>query len=1095
MATRSVYKGSRRKLVLAFDIGTTFSGISYSILDPGQVPEIKGVTRFPANEHISGASKIPTIIYYDAQGKVRAVGAEATCEGILEQAQDGNWTKAEWCVSSHLNIGAGKTLTEHIPNLPPNKTVIEVFADFLRYMLQCAKSYVEDTHANGPDLWASVEDDIDFVLSHPNGWEGTEQTQMRKAIVLSGLIPDTDSGHSRVSFVTEGEASLHYAIQNSVLSTSMKKGNGIVIVDAGGGTIDISSYSDVANSTTNSYEEIAVPQCHFHGAIFVSLLAKVFLEEFLKDSDFVDDVEHIVKCFNETTKPRFRNIEEPQYVKFGSLRDNDPLVNIRIGQLKLAGSEVAKFFEPSINCITTSVLEQCRTSHTKIAHVVLVGGFAANDWVFNSVSKLLSKQDLNVLRPENHVNKAVSDGAISFYLDHFVRSRVSKLAYGTMGARPYAPWDAEHRARQRDLYTSASGQLHNVQVSETKEFRISMVQEARYKMLSSLIMCEVWCYRGMGPPPQWKDLGAANVSHVIQPRIGLTGQTYYEQDFDMVLLFGLTELKAQIAWKENVSEIKGVTRFPANEHISGASKIPTIIYYDAQGKVRAVGAEATCEGILEQAGDGNWTKAEWFKLHLRSKNGAGKTLTEHIPDLPPNKTVIEVFADFLRYMLQCAKSYIEDTHANGPDLWASVEGDIDFVLSHPNGWEGTEQTQMRKAIVLSGLIPDTDSGHSRVSFVTEGEASLHYAIQNSVLSTSMKKGNGIVIVDAGGGTIDISSYIDVANSTTNSYEEIAVPQCHFHGAIFVSVHAKVFLQEFLKDSDFIDDVDHIVNCFNDTTKPRFRNIEEPQYIKFGSLRDNDPLVNIRIGQLKLAGSDVAKFFEPSIKCIVTSVLEQCRTSHTKIAHVVLVGGFAANDWVYKSVSTLLSKPDLNVLRPENHVNKAVSDGAISFYLDHVVRSRVSRLAYGSFSAIRYNPSDREHLARERNVFAMPSGEKFIDDAFIIILPKNVQVSETKEFRRPFKVETWDKTCTPSFVRSVWCYRGTGPPPQWKDLGAGGNFAHLCDISANLSSLPWESQIGSSGQIYYERKIEVVLLFGLTELKAQIAWKENGVEKR
>jgi len=70
--------------------------LPYSILDPGQVPEIKGVTRFPAHEHISGASKIPTIIFYDVEGKVRAVGAEATREGILEEAEDGKWTKAEW---------------------------------------------------------------------------------------------------------------------------------------------------------------------------------------------------------------------------------------------------------------------------------------------------------------------------------------------------------------------------------------------------------------------------------------------------------------------------------------------------------------------------------------------------------------------------------------------------------------------------------------------------------------------------------------------------------------------------------------------------------------------------------------------------------------------------------------------------------------------------------------------------------------------------------------------------------------------------------------------------------------------------------------
>jgi len=52
--------------------------------------------RFPAQETISGASKIPTIIYYDLKGKVRAVGAEATQDGIFEEAMEGGWFKAEW---------------------------------------------------------------------------------------------------------------------------------------------------------------------------------------------------------------------------------------------------------------------------------------------------------------------------------------------------------------------------------------------------------------------------------------------------------------------------------------------------------------------------------------------------------------------------------------------------------------------------------------------------------------------------------------------------------------------------------------------------------------------------------------------------------------------------------------------------------------------------------------------------------------------------------------------------------------------------------------------------------------------------------------
>ena len=43
--TRTVYTGTSRKLVLAFDIGTTFSGAAYAFLDPGEVPKIQSVTK------------------------------------------------------------------------------------------------------------------------------------------------------------------------------------------------------------------------------------------------------------------------------------------------------------------------------------------------------------------------------------------------------------------------------------------------------------------------------------------------------------------------------------------------------------------------------------------------------------------------------------------------------------------------------------------------------------------------------------------------------------------------------------------------------------------------------------------------------------------------------------------------------------------------------------------------------------------------------------------------------------------------------------------------------------------------------------------
>ena len=71
----------------------------------------------------------------------------------------------------------------------------------------------------------------------------------------------------------------------------------------------------------------------------------------------------------------------------------------------------------------------------------------------------------------------------------------------------------------------------------------------------------------------------------------------------------------------------------------------------------------------------------------------------------------------------------------------------------------------------------------------------------------------MVIVDAGGGTIDISSY---SRNQKGGFEEIATPQCsfclhllfrklmtahyisgHFRGSVFVTFHARRFLEGML----------------------------------------------------------------------------------------------------------------------------------------------------------------------------------------------------------------------------------------------------------------------------------------------------------
>ena len=99
----------------------------------------------------------------------------------------------------------------------------------------------------------------------------------------------------------------------------------------------------------------------------------------------------------------------------------------------------------------------------------------------------------------------------------------------------------------------------------------------------------------------------------------------------------------------------------------------------------------------------------------------------------------------------------------------------------------------------------------------------------------------------------------------------------------IYIHSVQSCVDYLQGSTFLADLDNIVECFDKSTKLRFQNSDEPQFIKFGGVRDNDPNCNIRFGQLKLLGSDVAKFFEPSVECIVKAVLHQCKVAHKPIS--------------------------------------------------------------------------------------------------------------------------------------------------------------------------------------------------------------------
>ena len=230
----------------------------------------------------------------------------------------------------------------------------------------------------------------------------------------------------------------------------------------------------------------------------------------------------------------------------------------------------------------------------------------------------------------------------------------------------------------------------------------------------------------------------------------------------------------------------------------------------------------------------------------------------------------------------------------------------------------------------------------------------------------------------------------------------------------------------------------------------------------------------------------------------------------------------------------ICKPDTHVRGPFNgradsltlvtRSNKAVAVGAVSFYVDRFVTGRISKFTYGVPGTIPYQPSDPEHVVREYKMYVNPAGEKRIPNRFWIMLSR---VCHPPPFADPPRQAHYATTGhqgsggpgTPTSVQLCNCGRptATGPPissqVHWygscprvggyrtrycvqyqRHCGRHSDQADkcetLCSIQVDISTAPYATRRGYKGVVYHIRDYEVILLVGLTELKARVGWIDS-----
>ncbi|KAJ8092572.1 hypothetical protein PM082_006897 [Marasmius tenuissimus] len=501
---------------------------------------------------------------------------------------------------------------------------------------------------------------------------------------------------------------------------------------------------------------------------------------------------------------------------------------------------------------------------------------------------------------------------------------------------------------------------------------------------------------------------------------------------------------------QQIPRFETVTTFP--EQGSGSARVRTILVYGSGGDFVAAGQQAVL-AANDPTQNKNLTTREWFKLKLFKKD----TLPhEALPVLSQedNIPLVTIFSDFLRYLFGAARNHVKASKPEGENRWNELQETAEIILPHPNGWDGPEQSVLRRAAIDAGLIPDTREGHERLHFVTEGEASLHYCISNG-LSTYLEK--GAIVIDAGGGTIDISTYAAerIAGAPFSvKADEIYPPTCELLGSAFITHAFRKHFQKQMEGSRYIDYLDHTVELFNDTTKKHFRGPAKDMY------------------QILWDSEDVASFFEPSVASVVRSVetiLDSIKD--VGLPRVFLVGGMATSDYVFNELESRLS-PAVKVFRPFTTLDRTTSEGAVGYYVDHIVSTRISRFTYGINCHIDFDPKNSQHVLRKMQVIRSDIGKLELHDSFHTILERvshessfeecqlihylwqGKRVTEETEIRKDYYIarRDCDHPELNHIDQKILVYEGTEDEPQWIDDGPRSQFRQVATLRADTGHL-------------------------------------------
>lgn len=569
------------KLVVGVDIGTTSSQVSFTFLEPGGKQTVHRVTQWPGQEP---QSRIPSLIWYDSNNQPVSFGAEARAPKAEDRAEDEGWQLVQ-CFNLHLHPSDLRAkCNQAIEPLPFGVPLLQVYSDFLRYLLRHTQPFFEDRILDGRLIWQRYHKNMAFVIAHPNEYGIREQVFLRSAAVAAGFTT-SENAASHINFVTEAEASAHFCLYYTNLEGRLRIGANIAICDAGHSTVHATLYTVRDISPVVRLQKLRQSIYIQAGDTLVDKLAEAYLRQLFEKAGLLPDEinEYVTRGmwdFERLVKKMFCETTRDYVITVAHSRFNSSNLRIRRGLLTLAGRTIQSFFDRCVSEIIASISSQ--VTSIPVSHILLVGSFGDQPYLRQRLKNQFEPMGIQLVLTNDSTSGAVADGTVLWHCASDIIERTPPRAFGTEIDVPFDQSHPEHCDRAQTVKSSGtyiSGRWlqlapGGVPINGNGTCRQSHTREYSGPDADLGILSEKLYTYPHDDSPNWIKNNSGEIldgfqelltvtadlsgmREALQPRISARGAKYWALTFNLCVRFSRTRSEAFLEWAEK-DDIKAI---------------------------------------------------------------------------------------------------------------------------------------------------------------------------------------------------------------------------------------------------------------------------------------------------------------------------------------------------------------------------------------------------------------------------------------------------------------------------------------------------------------------------------------------------------